>query len=82
MLVAYLPVERIAFVADLWSPGRDQLRDSQTFERHQDLVAALRAAKITPQLIVGGHGGIGTYAELATSVDAGPENAAPSLVNQ
>lgn len=82
MLVAYLPVERIAFVADLWSPGRDQLRAPQTFERHQDLVEALRAAKITPRLIVGGHGGIGNYAELATAVDAGPEAAAPHHVNQ
>lgn len=72
MLVAYLPVERIAFVADLWSPERDKLRAPLTFERHKDLVDALRAAKITPRRIVGGHGGVGNYAELATAVDAGP----------
>jgi glyoxylase-like metal-dependent hydrolase (beta-lactamase superfamily II) len=72
MLVAYLPNERIAFVADLWSPERDKLRAPITFERHKDLVDALRAAKITPRLIVGGHGSVGNYAELATAVDAGP----------
>jgi glyoxylase-like metal-dependent hydrolase (beta-lactamase superfamily II) len=72
MLIAFLPQERLAFVADLWSPGRDRLRAPLTFERHQDLVEALRAAKITPKHIVGGHGSVGNYAELATAVDAGP----------
>jgi glyoxylase-like metal-dependent hydrolase (beta-lactamase superfamily II) len=79
MLVAYLPIERIAFVADLWSPGRDKLRAPETFERHRDLVEALRSAKITPKLVVGGHGGVGNYAELATAVDAGPEGPEPSV---
>jgi glyoxylase-like metal-dependent hydrolase (beta-lactamase superfamily II) len=72
MLVAFLPKERIAFVADLWSPERDELRAPLTFERHKDLVDALRAAKVTPKLVVGGHGSVGNYAELATAVDAGP----------
>jgi glyoxylase-like metal-dependent hydrolase (beta-lactamase superfamily II) len=63
MVLPWVPHARIAFVADLWSPGRDKLGDTLT-PGQAALVAAVRKAGIAPERFAGGHGGAGDYAPL------------------
>jgi hypothetical protein len=64
MLIGYLPDERLGFVADLWSPGRDALGDKPT-PGQAALVAGVRKAGIAPVRFAGGHGTVAEYAPLA-----------------
>ncbi len=62
MLVAYLPQEKIVFVSDIYSPGGTvQPGDPNALA----LYSALRNANILVDKIVGGHGGIGPFKDLA-----------------
>jgi glyoxylase-like metal-dependent hydrolase (beta-lactamase superfamily II) len=64
MVLPWVPHARIAFVADLWSPGRDKLGETLT-PGQAAVVAAVRRAGIAPERIAGGHGGVADYAPLA-----------------
>ena len=64
MLMPYVPQARIAFVADLWSPGREKVGEVLT-PGQAAIVAAVRKAGISPERFAGGHGAVGEYAPLA-----------------
>lgn len=64
MLFVYLPAQHLGFVADLWSQARDNFGSALTFDRHRELVTALTGLKLEPERIAGGHGEVGSYAEL------------------
>lgn len=64
MLLAYVPDVRLGFVVDLWSPGRDKLGDKLT-PGQAALVAAVQTAGWAPERFAGGHGSVGSYADLS-----------------
>ena len=72
MSVAYLPRERIVFVADLYSPPGPTPNPSVIFERGraQAFYDALKASRLSVETIVGGHGGVGTLRELEEALAA------------
>ncbi len=62
MVIAYLPNEKIAFVSDLYSPGGDVLPENANalaFYR------GVMAANLDVEQVVGGHGGVGPFRDLA-----------------
>jgi glyoxylase-like metal-dependent hydrolase (beta-lactamase superfamily II) len=63
MVLPFVPHARIAFVADLWSPGRDKLGASLT-PGQAAIVAAVRKAGVAPERVAGGHGGVEGYGKL------------------
>jgi glyoxylase-like metal-dependent hydrolase (beta-lactamase superfamily II) len=63
MVLPFVPHARIAFVADLWSPGRDKLGASLT-PGQAAIVAAVRKAGVAPERVAGGHGGVEGYGAL------------------
>ena len=65
MLMAYLPNERIAFVADLYSPGGTPNPEDANARAFYD---AVEAAGIDIDQVVGGHGGVGPYLTLARAM--------------
>ena len=70
MVIAYLPNEKIAFVSDLYSPGgsvQPENANALAFYR------AVLAANLDVEQVVGGHGGVGPFQDLA-SVMADVEN--------
>ncbi|MGE0822699.1 MAG: MBL fold metallo-hydrolase [Candidatus Binatia bacterium] len=61
MVIVYLPREKLMFVSDLFSPGAPR----QPPGLPKELLAAVEAAGLQVDLIVGGHGNkVGTLAEL------------------
>ena len=64
MLIGYVPDARLAFVTDLWAPGRDPLPAKVTTPLAA-IVAMVRKAGIAPTRFAGGHGSVGEYAPLA-----------------
>ena len=64
MLIGYLPGDRLGWVADLWSPGRDKLGDKPT-PGQVALVVAVKRLSSTPERFAGGHGTVADYAPLA-----------------
>ena len=65
MLIAYLPNERVAFVADLYSPGGTPNPEDANTQAFYD---AVEAAGLDIDQVVGGHGGVGPYATLARAM--------------
>lgn len=63
MVLPWVPQARLAFVVDLWSPGREKLGETLT-PGQAAVVAAVRKAGIAPERFAGGHGGVGEYAAL------------------
>jgi len=64
MVIGYVVDQRLGFVTDLWSPGRDPLPATITPEQAA-LVNGVKKAGISPQRFAGGHGATGDYAPLA-----------------
>jgi glyoxylase-like metal-dependent hydrolase (beta-lactamase superfamily II) len=66
MLAAYLPVEKLVFVSDLYTPGAVvDPANKNGIENAAALYSALTAAKLGVDRIVGGHGEIAPLADLA-----------------
>lgn len=65
MLIGYVADARVAFVTDIWSPGRDPLPGKITTPLAA-LVNAVRQAGISPLKFAGGHGSTGDYAPLSS----------------
>ena len=63
-LIGYVPDARLAYVTDIWSPGRDPL-PAKISSPLAALTAAVRKAGIAPTRFAGGHGSTGEYAPLA-----------------
>jgi hypothetical protein len=63
MLIGFIPDAKLGFVADIWSPGRDQLGDAPT-PGQAALVAAVKKAGIAPERFAGGHGTFADYPPL------------------
>ena len=62
MLAAYLPKEKLIFVSDLYTPGAPaEVGDGNAVAFN----AAIEKAKLTVDRVVGGHGGVGPYKDLA-----------------
>jgi glyoxylase-like metal-dependent hydrolase (beta-lactamase superfamily II) len=62
MLVAYLPKEKILFVSDLYTPGGAvEVGDANAVA----LNAVIEKLKLSVDRVVGGHGGVGPYKDLA-----------------
>jgi glyoxylase-like metal-dependent hydrolase (beta-lactamase superfamily II) len=60
MVVAYLPRERILFQSDLYTAGQPSISPAA-----KSLFDGLSKHNIRPDRIVGGHGGVGPFADLA-----------------
>jgi glyoxylase-like metal-dependent hydrolase (beta-lactamase superfamily II) len=69
MLIGYVPDQRLGFVTDLWSPGRDPLGAKATPGQNA-VVAAVRRYGLTPERFAGGHGSTGAYPDLEKIADA------------
>lgn len=68
MLIGYVTAERIGFVTDLWSPGRDPL--PATLNPGQAaVVATVKRFGLSPLKFAGGHGSSGEYGPLAALAD-------------
>ena len=65
MMIGYVADARLAFVTDIWSPGRDPL-PAKISSPLAALVTAVRQAGIAPTRFAGGHGSVGDYAPLST----------------
>lgn len=63
-LIGYVPDARLAYVTDIWSPGRDPL-PAKISSPLAALVNAVKQAGISPLKFAGGHGSTGDYAPLA-----------------
>ena len=63
-LIGYVADARLAYVTDIWSPGRDPL-PAKISSPLAALVTAVRQAGIAPTRFAGGHGSTGDYAPLA-----------------
>jgi glyoxylase-like metal-dependent hydrolase (beta-lactamase superfamily II) len=63
MVIAYLPNENIAFVSDLYSPGRAVQPEN---ENALAFYRAVLAANLDVEQVVGGHGDVGPFRDLAT----------------
>jgi hypothetical protein len=67
MLMAYLPTEKLMFVSDLYSPGAVvQPGDPNATA----LFMAVTAANLAVDRVVGGHGAVGPFRDLARVVPA------------
>jgi glyoxylase-like metal-dependent hydrolase (beta-lactamase superfamily II) len=62
MLAAYLPGERVVFVTDLYTPGTPVQPGNPNAHA---FYTALKEANLAVDRVVGGHGAIGTFRELA-----------------
>ena len=71
MLVAYLPRERIIFTSDLYSPGGPVSPDNANARAFYFNV---KAADIPVNRVVGGHGGVGPFRDLARVMEAAGGN--------
>lgn len=69
MLIGYVPDQRLGFVTDLWSPGRDPLGTKATPGQNA-VVAAVRKYGLNPERFAGGHGSTGSYPEMEKLADA------------
>ncbi len=69
MLVAYLPNERLLFVSDLYSPAPPPAPIDASNPNLRALVAAINAANLTIDRVVGGHGVVGTYRDVARAME-------------
>ena len=69
MLIGYIPDQRLGFVTDLWSPGRDPLGAKAT-PGQSAVVAAVRKFGLKPERFAGGHGSTGSYPELEKIAEA------------
>ena len=68
MLVAYLPREKLLFVSDLFTPGAPR----QVPGWCRELLAALDRDGLLVERIAGGHGKVGTLAELRQAATVAP----------
>jgi glyoxylase-like metal-dependent hydrolase (beta-lactamase superfamily II) len=68
MLVAYLPAERLLFVSDLYTPNPDAPVDAAN-PNLRALYAAIAAANLMVDRVVGGHGGVGPYRNVARAME-------------
>ncbi len=62
MLAAYLPKEKLIFVSDLYTPGGAVAAGDANAVAFN---AAIEKAKLSVDRVVGGHGGVGPYKDLA-----------------
>jgi|GEM_PF-724188 len=67
LLIAYLPKERIAFVSDLYSPG-NPIAPGDPSANALAFYDALVRDNLAVDRIVGGHGGVGSFRDLARFV--------------
>jgi glyoxylase-like metal-dependent hydrolase (beta-lactamase superfamily II) len=62
MLIGYLPGPRLGFVVDLWSPGASL--PAKASPPLQAVVDVVKKWSLPVERFVGGHGGVGVYADL------------------
>lgn len=67
MLVVYLPQEKILFVSDLFTPGVQRPGGAWA----EELLAAITQDGLQVERIVGGHGGVGSIADLRRAAGQG-----------
>ncbi|MEJ0071087.1 MAG: hypothetical protein WDO24_22800 [Pseudomonadota bacterium] len=60
MLIMTVPDTKLVFVTDLYSP----VRDTRGNPNQGDFIAGVEKWRLAPELVVGGHGGSGPYADL------------------
>jgi glyoxylase-like metal-dependent hydrolase (beta-lactamase superfamily II) len=74
MLIAYLPKEKVAFVADLYSPPGPVPNPSVIFEhnRAKAFYDAVKKAGLSVDTVVGGHGVVGPFRDLEKMLAAPP----------
>jgi glyoxylase-like metal-dependent hydrolase (beta-lactamase superfamily II) len=60
MLIMQIPDTKLVFVTDLYSP----VRDVRGNPNQGDLIAGLEKWRLTPEILAGGHGGSGPFADL------------------
>jgi hypothetical protein len=65
IVLAYVPGARVLFQSDLFFPGSGA---STPFAEH--LLTSIRQLNLRVDTMVGGHGGVGPFAELVRVVDA------------
>ncbi|MBI2186418.1 MAG: MBL fold metallo-hydrolase [Acidobacteria bacterium] len=70
MLAAYLPTERIIFVSDLYSPAPGGKVDPSNANARA-FYAAVRALGLNVDRVVGGHGVVGLFRDLAAVMEKG-----------
>jgi glyoxylase-like metal-dependent hydrolase (beta-lactamase superfamily II) len=73
MLIAYLPKEKVAFVADLYSPPGPVPNPSVIFERKRATAFydAVMKGGLSVETVVGGHGVVGPFRDLAKAMASG-----------
>jgi glyoxylase-like metal-dependent hydrolase (beta-lactamase superfamily II) len=73
MLMAYLPKEKVVFVADLYSPPGPVPNPSVIFERNRAkaFYDAVKKAGIAVDTVVGGHGVVGPFRDLEKALAGG-----------
>ena len=67
-LIGYIPVVRLGFVTDIWSPGRDPL-PKKAGQGHIELVRGVRQHNLDIERFAAGHGSTGVFAELVAIVE-------------
>ena len=64
MVMAYVPTAKILFQSDLWFPATGGSGNPAA----KQLYDSIKALKLDVKTNVGGHGGVGPFAELETAV--------------
>ncbi|MBI3047500.1 MAG: hypothetical protein HYY76_04235 [Acidobacteria bacterium] len=70
MLAAYLPMERIIFVSDLYSPAPGARVDPSNANA-RTFYTAVKALGLNVDRVVGGHGAVGPFRDLAAAMEKG-----------
>lgn len=63
-MIGFVEDAKLGFVTDLWSPGRDMLGEKLSAGQAA-VVAGVQKAGIAPERFAGGHGSVGSFADLA-----------------
>lgn len=67
MLIGYVADAKLGWVVDIWSPARDPIVPTAG---QREVYQAVVKAGISPERFAGGHGGVGSFRELADKVTA------------
>jgi glyoxylase-like metal-dependent hydrolase (beta-lactamase superfamily II) len=69
MLAGYIPDAKMIFQTDVWTgPGVDPL-GARAMPRQRSLVEMIQNRKLNVEIVIGGHGRVGAYADLLKTAD-------------